>query len=139
MVRIKYHTQLQLKRFANSLVTPIVWIKNEHYSVHFDPNLGTIAQVTSLQAPDAVPEYFLEDFLTYNTRGAGAYLFLPVGPASSFSNGEKGNFMRVVKGPLVETTLPKYVSRTVTLYSLSGNMLFSPTNSQVVAHIFNDR
>jgi hypothetical protein len=102
-----------------------VSLSSPDYHVTFSPKNGVVTKIelrgraaenAGFQMPD-----LSEDFVVYTTSSAGAYLFMPRGPAQSFI-AEKQPF-RVVKGPVIEqvvTELPKWVTRTLTLSNMKG-------------------
>ena len=96
-------------------------LENSKYRVRFSPRTGLMHSVltkTKIQTTKVNLQ-----FLMYMSRGSGAYIFYPMGPAvdNDLSNRP---VIRVVKGPIVSEihVIQKLVQHTVKLHSVDGPM-----------------
>ncbi|XP_059140338.1 alpha-mannosidase 2x-like [Physella acuta] len=102
-------------RPENERTSPIT-VDNKVIQLSFDPKTGSLLNVLDL-VTNNVTQLNL-NFMFYNSKGSGAYLFSPQGPATVlFPNIP---IIRVAKGPLlthVEVSFQPYITHRVTIYN----------------------
>ncbi len=94
-------------------------LENEAYRIRFSPRTGLMHSITT-KAKIQTTKTNLE-FLMYKSRGSGAYIFYPAGPAidSEFSSRP---LVRVIKGPLLEEihVIQKFVEHRTIVHNTTG-------------------
>lgn len=76
-------------------------ISNSIYKIQFSSRTGYISSITVL--PDEREHSFHDQFLEYQTKRSGSYLFRPTGEPTQIQNLLKSIF--ISKGPLVEIAI----------------------------------
>ncbi len=99
----------------------LIVLENDAYRVRFSPRTGLMHSITT-KSKIMTTRINLQ-FLMYKSRGSGAYIFYPAGPAVDNELSSRP-VVRVIKGPLVSEihVLQNLVHHTVRVYNITGPM-----------------
>lgn len=112
------------QKTPGAMPTELIVVDNGVIQLTFDTRTGSLLQVMDLSTKN-ITKLNLR-FQIYKSRGSGAYLFSPEGPATNLSS--SAPTMKLSRGPMVtsvEVTFEPYITHTVTLYRLPSDMASS--------------
>ena len=114
-----YHIALKSRFSVQPPAPSMIVLENPVYRARFSQHLGFLHSI-STKKPILTNKINLQ-FLMYRSRGSGAYIFYPTGPAVDTELSNRP-VVRVLEGPLSSsvTSLQTTVTHTTTLYNTSS-------------------